>query len=217
MRPPSPFPTTVISQEAQAAGLASQPLLCLLPHIPTSSPTDPFIPSLHVHLQGKDPSPRPRFSTSSHVCPYIHHPSAPGLPVLVPRDSTGWPCLPAPSPSGFTAAWTAHSNMASGWLTFTPQEPPSPPTLSAIALSASASTGAPTTLLSVQGRGDHTPVLQPRPLLPKPCPLSSTLASLPLAQAAGPQSPFPLPPQHTARLSLPAPTALRLRDVTGFR
>ena len=92
------------------------------------------MPPLHVHLHGKDPSPWPRFPISSHVCPYIHHLSAPGLPVLVPWDCTRWPRLPGPSPSGFTAAWTAHGNMASGWLTFTPQEPPSPPTLSAIAL-----------------------------------------------------------------------------------
>lgn len=94
----STFPSTVISQKIQSAGLVSQPLICLLPHIPAFSPTDAFIPPLHVHLQGKAWSPRPGAPAFSHICPHSHHRHAPGLPALVPAGflpvATGRPWQP---------------------------------------------------------------------------------------------------------------------------
>ena len=86
----STFPSTVISQKIQSAGLVSQPLICLLPHIPTSSPTDPFIPSIHVHLQGKDWSPQPR-------CPSL-------LPRLPPQPPSMCPRPPCSCPGGIPSS-----------------------------------------------------------------------------------------------------------------
>lgn len=196
---PSTFPSTVISQKIQSAGLISQPLICLLPHIPAFSPTDPFIPSLHVHLQGKAWSPSPGAPASSHVCPYSHHRHAPGLPALVPAGflpvSTGQPWQP-----GSFSLWCHGSrNYSQPHLLrvshlHTPTASPLPTALSTMA--------EPACLLFRPREPAFCPggepLPQPRPPLPKHRPLSSTLASLLPALAADPQSPFPLFPGHTA-------------------
>ena len=148
----STFPSTVISQKIQSAGLVSQPLICLLPHVPASSPTDPFIPSLHVHLQGKDWSPQPR-------CPSLLPPLPLQPPSMCPRPPCSCPGgIPSsglgilgPSPSGFRSVWTTPSYISWGCLTFTSQQPPVSPQPSAPSPSLPVSSPAPVTLLSVLG------------------------------------------------------------------
>ena len=108
---PSTFPSTVISRKIQSAGLVSQPLICLLPHIPAFSPTDPFIPSLHVHLQGK------AWSPSLLPClPHSHHRHAPGLPALVLVPTC--PRSPCPCPGGIPSS--VHRAALAAWVLLPP-------------------------------------------------------------------------------------------------